>query len=101
MYHYNNMKFADLILYFNTPADLKQLLDLLLTDREKELIEKRIDVIKKLLQEMPHRQIAEEGNHSISQVTAGSKAIRKIKTETKSRLKKILCSTKTKPKDRS
>lgn len=98
MYHYISMKLFDLVLNFKTEKELKELFELILTDRERELVEERLDIIQKLLEEKPHRTIAEEGEHSISQVTAGSKAIRKIKPETKSKLEKLLCSPKNKHK---
>ena len=71
--------FLDLCLETKESSRLEELLSLFLTIEEKEHLSSRMQIIKALLSEkLSQREISDEMNVSISQITRGSNALKII-----------------------
>lgn len=73
------MMFLDLCLKTKTPSRLQELFNLFLTIEEKEHLASRMQIIKALLDEqLSQREISDQMQVSISQITRGSNALKII-----------------------
>lgn len=73
-------------------AELRELFEFFLTAEERSQLAGRVVVIQALLKgELTQREIAENLGVSISQITRGSNALRRISTKLKRKLKEKLC----------
>lgn len=81
--------FLNLCLQFENVEDLEHFFDLFLTLEEKKSLEGRYLVIKALEQgKLTQREIADQYNVSISQITRGSNALKIIDDSLKDTIKK-------------
>jgi TrpR family trp operon transcriptional repressor len=73
-------------------GELPEVMELLMTMREKKMMCERIEIVIALLEEkLTQREIAQKYGHSISQITAGSKAVQRLKDKTRNFVKDTLC----------
>lgn len=81
MYRYIMTKILEKIFTKAAEEDcLHELFTLLLTPSEQEMLENRLLIVQKLLEDKePQRSIAASLKASISQITAGSRAIKALK----------------------
>lgn len=75
----------------NSPEEFKKLFDLFLTIEEKETIGRRFLIVKALHEgKLTQREIADDFNVSISQITRGSNALKIIEPSLRKILDKLL-----------
>ena len=67
----------NLLLNIKTEAEARDFLESLFSPEEIEAFEKRVDIVKLLIQNKSHREIADKLNVGITTVTRGSKELKK------------------------
>lgn len=73
------MDFTDLLLNANSRDEIDLVLAALLTDKERESIQHRLEVVKMLLEGVPHRKIADTLGVGIATVTRGAAEMKRGK----------------------
>jgi len=76
--------FNDLVKLFSStqnPAEMKNLLEGILTPKEKLELVQRLDIVKMLKKKVPQHRIAEKLGVGVATVTRGSKEIQRGKFE--------------------
>jgi TrpR family trp operon transcriptional repressor len=83
--------FITLCSKLNTPEEFKKLFDLFFTIEEKETLGRRLLIVKALREgKLTQREIADDFNVSISQITRGSNALKIIDSSLGKILDKLL-----------
>lgn len=83
--------FLTLCSKIKSPEEFKRFFDLFLTIEEKETIARRFLIVKALQEgKLTQREIADDYNVSISQITRGSNALKIIDSNLQKRLEKLL-----------
>lgn len=67
---------TDLLCRISDPKEMEAALDAILTHREAEELENRLQIFRMLLQDVPQREIANRLNVGVATVTRGAAALR-------------------------
>ena len=73
-FHYKEL--TDLLCRISDPKEMEAALAAILTPREAEELENRLQIFRMLLQDIPQREIATRLNVGIATVTRGAAALR-------------------------
>lgn len=73
-HHYKEL--IDLLCHISDPREMEAVLEAILTRKEAEELENRLQIFRMLLQDVPQREIATRLNVGIATVTRGAAALR-------------------------